>query len=182
MDDTDTPPWETLATTRRLSTRDFDVFEDRVRLPDGTETTVTHLREPPAVVILPFTPDGSVVLVAEWRHAVGRTSHGLPAGSIEDAESITDAAHRELAEETGYDASDVEVVQTVEPANGVSDARHHHVLARDCTPTASQDLDADETISVDTRDWEELVAAVRAGDIVDGRTVLGVALHAFRNP
>lgn len=182
MHDADDPTWETLAETVRLSTRDFDVLEDRVRLPDDTETTFTHLREPPAVVILPFTAEGEVVMVAEYRHAVGHTSRGLPAGSIDGDESVTAAARRELAEETGYAAGDLEHVQTVEPANGVSDARHHHVIARDCTPTATQDLDADETIRVQTRDWDALRAAVRDGDIVDGRSVLAVALHAFRNP
>lgn len=174
--------WTTIDETVTRSTPDFDVITQTVELPDGTTTEFTHLQEPPAVVILPFTPAGDVVLVNEWRHAVQRSNQGVPAGGIDSDETVQTAAHRELTEETGYEADTIERIQTIEPANGISNTVHHHVIAHECTPTATQSLDDDETIDVETMALTDLRNAVRTGTIVDGRTILAVLLHAFRNP
>ena len=76
--------WETLHSDTDYSCPGFDVRRDDVRLPDGTETDFHYVDEPPTVVILALTPDGDVVLVEEWRQAVGRVNRGLPAGGVED--------------------------------------------------------------------------------------------------
>ena len=155
----------------------FDVRRDDVRLPDGTEGEYHHVAEPPAVVVLPFTPDGDVVTIAEWRQAVGRVNRGIPAGSVEDGEAVAAAARRELREETGHEAASVRVVDALEPANGVSNAVHHHVVARGCTPTADQDLDHNESIRVETRAYDDLLAAAVDGDLRDGRAVTALLRH-----
>jgi len=155
----------------------FDVQRDDVRLPGGAEAEYHHVVEPHAVVVLPFSPEGDVVTIAEWRQAVGRVNHGLPAGSMEGEESVEVAARRELREETGHEAESVRVVGAVEPANGVSDAVHHHVVARGCTPTASQDLDHNESIRVEMRDYDDLLAAAVDGELRDGRAVTALLRH-----
>jgi ADP-ribose pyrophosphatase len=169
--------WERLGETVVFECPGFAVREDDVRLPDGTETTYHTVVEPGAVVVLPFTPDGDVVTVAEWRQAVGRVNRGLPAGSLEGEEDPATAARRELREETGHEAETVEVVGAVEPTNGVSDAVHHHVVARGCTPTADQDLDHNESIRAEVRDYDDLLAAAVDGDLRDGRAVFALLRH-----
>jgi ADP-ribose pyrophosphatase len=171
--------WTTLDSDVAYTCPGFDVVHDEVRLPDGAETDYDYLDEPPAAVVLPFTPDGEVVVIEEWRQAVGRVNRGLPAGSMESGESDpTAAARRELTEETGYEAGSIEPTVTVEPANGVADSVHHHFLARECTPTGAQDLDADEQIRVDTVAFEDLLTDVLAGTVRDGRTVTAVLFYA----
>jgi ADP-ribose pyrophosphatase len=173
--------WETLSSETAYTCPGFDVVHEDVRLPDGTETDFDYLSEPPAVVILPFTPEGDVVLIEEWRQAVDRVNRGLPAGTTEPTdEDFATAARRELAEETGYEAEQVEPLETVEPANGVANAVHHHFVARDCTPTAEQDLDHDESIRVRTASFDDLYAEVLAGDVRDGRMVLALLAYAAR--
>jgi len=170
--------WERLSETVVFDCPGFAVREDEVRLPDGAETTYHTVVEPPAVVVLPFTPGGEVVTVAEWRQAVGRVNRGLPAGSVEpDDESVAAAARRELREETGHEAESVRVVASVEPTNGLSDAVHHHVVARGCTPTAEQRLDENESIRVERRSYDDLLAAAVDGDLRDGRAVLALLRH-----
>lgn len=161
---------------------DFAVTRDRVRDPDGSDRRTEYITEPPAVVIYPYTPDGDVVVVDEWRHPVGRVNRGLPAGSVEDEETAEAAAKRELREETGYEAATVERYFTVEPANGLSDAVHHHVVAYGCEPTATQSLDADEAIEPTTVAESALRDALETGELRDGRTALAVAVRAVRNP
>ncbi|CAI49618.1 NUDIX family hydrolase [Natronomonas pharaonis DSM 2160] len=179
--DKDALAWETLASERDYTCPGFDVIRDDVRLPNGTETEFHYVSEPPSVVILPFRPDGDVVVIEEWRQAVGRVSYGLPAGGLEtDDEDVIAAAHRELAEETGYEADAIEQLGTYEPANGLFDSVFHYVVAHGCRPTAEQQLDDNESITVETASFDDLRDRAAVGDLRDGRTALGVLQYAVR--
>ena len=170
--------WETRDSRVAYACPGFEIRHDEVTLPDGTETDFDYLAEPPAVVVLPFTPDDDVVCIEEWRQAVGRVNFGLPVGTVEDDDvDLSTAARRELAEETGYVADGVDPLVTVEPANGIANSEFNLFVARGCTPDADQDLDADESIRPTTTPYEDLRAAVAAGEIRDGRTVLAVAQY-----
>ncbi|SEH50469.1 ADP-ribose pyrophosphatase [Halopenitus malekzadehii] len=184
-DAVDALAWETGGTRIDYTCPGFDVRADDVRFPDGTTDEYHYVDESPAVVVLPFTSAGDVVVIDEWRQAVDRVNHGLPAGTVEpdDADGpkaagtndLETAAARELAEETGYAAQGgFEHLITVEPTNGIADSVHHHFIARDCEPTAERNLDHNESIAVDVVDYDDLLAAVVDGDCRDGRTVTAV--------
>ncbi|WP_284013065.1 NUDIX hydrolase [Halobaculum litoreum] len=180
-DATDPLAWGTLDTDIDYSCPGFDVRRDDVRLPDGTETDFHYVDEPPAVVVLPFTPDGDVVLIEEWRQAVGRVNRGLPAGTVEaDDADLATAARRELREETGYEADAVEPLHASEPANGFANSVHHYFLARGCEPASDQDLDFNESIRPVTAAYDAFREAVAAGEVRDGRAVQGVAMYELR--
>ncbi len=172
-------PWETIASRVSYSCDGFDVVTEDVRLPDGSEAEFDYVTEPESVVVLPFTPYGKVVVIDEWRQAVGRMNRGLPAGTLEDGEDPDDAARRELTEETGYEAGELTHLTTVEPANGFSDAVFHYYVARKCEPTGEQALDVDESISVRTTTLDDLVSAAKDGELRDGRTAFGVVYYAL---
>ncbi|MFB6096872.1 MAG: NUDIX hydrolase [Haloferacaceae archaeon] len=170
--------WTTLDSAVDYACPGFDVRRDEVVLPDGTQTDYHYVDEPPAVVVLPFTPDGEVVVIEEWRQAVRRVNRGLPAGTAETADdSLAETARRELAEETGHEARSVERFLTVEPANGVADIEHHYFRAVDCEPTAEQRLDHNESIRVATAAYDDLLAAAVDGDLRDGRAVTALLHH-----
>jgi ADP-ribose pyrophosphatase len=173
--------WQTLASETDYTCPGFDVVREAVRLPDGTETEFHYVSEPPSVVVLPFTPDGDVVVIEEWRQAVDRVNYGLPAGGLEVGDDdLTAAARRELAEETGYEAGAVEHLATYEPSNGIFDSVFHYVVARGCTDTAEQDLDHNESIRVSTTTFPALRDRALAGDLRDGRSALAVLQYALR--
>lgn len=170
--------WRTLGSEIDYTCPGFDVRRDDVVLPDGTETDFHYVDEPEAVVVLPFTPEGDVVVIEEWRQAVDRVNRALPAGSAEpDDDDLAAVARRELAEETGYEAGSLEYLFDVEPSNGLLNSVHHYFVARDCEPTAERDLDFNESIRVDVADYDELLSAVVDGEIRDGRTVLGISRY-----
>jgi ADP-ribose pyrophosphatase len=179
--------WETVDARVAYTCPGFDVVHEEVRLPDGTETNYDYVDEPPAVVVLGFTPSWEVVVIEEWRQAVSRVNRGLPAGTVEDGERLEEAARRELREETGHVADEVCHRFSVEPANGIADSVHHHFVATGCTPDADTDFDHDESIRVDTASFAALREAALAGDLRDGRATLAVLHHAlgdddFRDP
>lgn len=172
--------WETVDRSVAYSCAGFDVINETVRLPDGTETDFDYVSEPPSVAVLPLTGDGQVVLIEEWRQAVDRVNRGIPAGTAEmDDPSLEAAAARELREETGYEAGDLETLGTVEPANGIADAVLHLFVGHDCTPSTDQSLDVDESIRVSPESWASLRERVAAGDVRDGRTVLAVSRYCL---
>jgi ADP-ribose pyrophosphatase len=178
--------WETLDSDIDYACPGFDVRRDEVRFPDGETDGFHYVDEPPAVVVLPLTPDSDVVVIDEWRQAVGRVNRGIPAGTMEPEdggagadggvtdEAVERAAARELAEETGYEADSFERLTTVEPTNGMANAVHHHVLATGCEPSAERDLDHNESISVETVPYDDLLAAVVDDGLRDGRAVTAV--------
>jgi ADP-ribose pyrophosphatase len=172
--------WETLAADIAYSCPGFDIVHEDVRLPDGTGTDFDFLREGDSVVVLPLTADGEVVVIEEWRQAVKRVNRALPAGSVEESDAAPRAAvDRELREETGYEAETVRHLYTAEPANGYADSVFHYFLAEECTPTAEQDLDFNESIQVETTPFEDLLASVREGDLRDGRSAVGIMYYAL---
>ena len=175
--------WETLDSRVAYTCPGFDIVNEDARLPDGSETDFDYLTEGESVVVLPFTADGDVVLVEAWRQAVKRVNRALPAGGLEaEDDDLPTAVRRELTEETGYEADTVEHLTTVEPANGFSDAVFHYFVAEDCKRDGEQNLDDDETIHVDTTDFDTLHEAVRDDELRDGRTALGVLYYAAFGP
>ncbi|WP_338740792.1 NUDIX hydrolase [Haloplanus salilacus] len=179
--DEDDLRWETTDSAVDYTCPGFDVRRDEVTLPDGTETDYHYVDEPAAVVVLPFTADGDVVVIDEWRQAVGRVNRGLPAGSMEDDDGdVEAAARRELREETGYEAGTVSRLFSVEPTNGIANSAHHYVVARDCTPTGSRDLDFNESIRVSTTAYDDLLTAAITDALHDGRTITAVTGYELR--
>lgn len=171
--------WTTVDSEVAYSCDGFDIVRETVTLPDGTRTDFDYHSDTPSVVILPFTPNDQLVVIDEWRHAVGRTNRGLPAGSLDPGEDPVAGVERELREETGYEPESVEQLTTMEPANGFSDAVFHYFVARDCRPSAEQSLDHDETIDVSVASFDEMLAGVEDGSLRDGRSAYGLLYYAF---
>jgi ADP-ribose pyrophosphatase len=176
----DSLAWETLNTRIAYSCDDFDIYNQEVRFPSGQRDDFDYLSESEAVVVLPFTPNEDVVVIDQWRQAVERVNRALPAGSIEsDDDSHETAARRELTEETGYEAGSVEHLTTVEPANGISDSVFHYFVARDCEPTAEQNLENKESIRVQTMTFNDLLNAVRENKLRDGRSSMAILYYGL---
>src|SRR5688572_425763 len=101
--------------------RIFTLQIETVVLPKGGELNAEIVRHPGSVVILPVTADGRIVLVRQYRPAIGRSAWELPAGTLKPGENVEKAAVRECHEEIGLIPSRVERLGAFFPTPGYCD-------------------------------------------------------------
>lgn len=157
---------------------------DTVRTPDGEiieREVIGHLD---AVAVVPVDRDGTVVLVRQYRHAVGQRLLEIPAGLLDvDAEAPAAAAHRELAEEVGLAAGRLEYLTRFHNSAGWSDERTTIYLGQDLSDAVADGFVAEHEeadMEIVRMPLDELVAMASAGDLSDAKTVVGVLLAARR--
>lgn len=160
--------------------RIFTAQVESITLPNGSELEAEIIRHPGSVVIIPVTDARAIVLVRQYRHAIGRWAWELPAGSLKPAESVEDAAMRECHEEIGLIPSRVERIGAFFPTPGYCDEEMTFYRATGLrTPNADDEAahpDEDEDIEARAFTPEDLRSMIAAGDIVDLKTVAGLAL------
>jgi 8-oxo-dGDP phosphatase len=150
---------------------------DQVVMPGGRTVAREIIEHPGAVAIVPLHDDASVVMVDQYRHAVGRRMRELPAGLLDTpGEDPVTTARRELSEEVGCTARDWSVLLDVVPSPGFSDEAVRVFLARGLAevgrPASPDDEEAD--LAVVRLPLAEAVCQVLAGEIVNSSAVGGL--------
>jgi ADP-ribose pyrophosphatase len=149
------------------------------QLPDGRRAEFEVLHHPGGAAVLPLLDDGRVVLIRQFRPALNGMLLEIPAGRLEPKESPEACVRRELVEEVGYRADQVEKLGEMLPAVGFCDERIHLFVATGLSPVP-QALEPDEYIEVLPLPLEEALAMVARGEIPDGKTQLALLLWQGR--
>lgn len=159
----------------------FKVMVDTIRLPDGHEALREYVLHPGASAVVAIR-GGQALLVRQNRHAIGSDLLEIVAGKLDVAgETPEECAHRELEEETGYQAGSMEALGTFYSSPGFTNERFHLFLATELTRVApAPETDAGEPISTEWLPLDQAVEAVVAGRITDGKTALGLVLATLR--
>ncbi|HET7219144.1 MAG TPA: NUDIX hydrolase [Vicinamibacterales bacterium] len=153
----------------------FDVFRDRVRMPNTREVTVDVVRHVRSVVLLPVPQPGHVILIRQYRYAINRWLWELPAGSVDDGEEPEAAAKRECHEEIGQVPETIVRLGSLFPTPGYCDEEMIFFrLSSLSEPTNAAELDEDEDIEPRTFTIAEAREMIRRGEIVDMKTVAGL--------
>jgi ADP-ribose pyrophosphatase len=157
--------------------RVFRVERDRVRLANGRTATLDIVRHRGSVVLIPQPSPGEVILIRQYRYAIGRWIWELPAGTLDPGETPLHAAKRECAEEIGLSPSRVRQVGTFYPTPGFCDeVMLYYVCTGLRPPTGPVARDPDEQIEPRSFPLRRLRALIARGDIVDMKTVVGLSL------
>lgn len=146
-----------------------------VRLDDGTVAFREVVRHPGGVAVVPVLDD-AVVLVRQFRIAIGQDILELPAGKLEGAEDPEHRARCELEEEAGYRAGRLVPVGSTFASVGYTSEEIYLYLAFDLEKTGQQ-LEADERIEIVQLPLAEVRTRLAANAIKDAKTVVG--LHAL---
>jgi ADP-ribose pyrophosphatase len=143
-----------------------------VSLPNGSRKTREILVHPGAAAIVPLSDDNTIMLVEQYRAAVGRATLEIPAGTLEEGESPEDCARRELIEETGFRASNWTTLTAYYPSPGYSSEIIHVFKASGLEKVS----DADAEFPLRHMPLTEVQAKIRTGEVMDSKTIIGVLL------
>ena len=128
----------------------FNVRKDTCKKPDGTIVSPYYVYEFPTwVTVFPVTNEQKVVMVKQYRHAIGEVSIEIPGGCVDDEdENLEQAASRELLEETGYAVENYYYLGKTSPNPSTNSNWMHMFLATGGEKVSEQKLDANEEIEV----------------------------------
>jgi ADP-ribose pyrophosphatase len=143
---------------------------DSVRLPNGRETTREIAEHSDSVCIVPIDEQGNILLVRQYRKPVEMDLLEVPAGGIEEGEVPEEAVQRELQEEIGYTAGNLQHLSSFWLAPGWCTEYMHAYLATDLMPS-NLAADDDEFISVVRVPLAESLDMVKQGQIRDAKSI-----------
>lgn len=173
-----------LTIRRVFDGRVFRVQVESVPLPNGRVLDAEIVRHAPSAVIIPLERDGRVILIRQYRHAVGRWLWELPAGSTDPGEDPQRGAARECQEEIGLVPGSLERLGAFFPTPGYCDEEMVFFLATELRAPGPGDpvVHADEDEDIEPRAFTlaEADALIASGDIADLKTVAGLALLRAR--
>jgi ADP-ribose pyrophosphatase len=157
----------------------FAVEVGKRRFPDGREHEVAIVRHAPAVVLLPIDADGRVVLIRQYRPAIGRELWECPAGGVNHGEPPEAAAARECEEEIGRVPHRLERLGAWYPTPGYCDEEMIFFRVselRDPPLGSPNKPDEDEDIEPHPFTIADARAMVARGEIVDLKTAYALTL------
>ncbi len=148
------------------------------RLEDENDRPVTYevCVHNGAVVILPFLPDGQVLLIRNRRYTVNQVLTELPAGTLEKGEDPINCAGRELQEETGYIAGRLQSIGNFFSSPGILTEKMYVYAAYDLEKSVSA-LEAGEEIEVMPTPLDQAIAKIGEGQIIDGKTIAALLMY-----
>ena len=155
----------------------FGVRRDHVIEPNGVEATRDVVTHPGSVVVLPVFADGKILLIWQYRYSTRMFLWELVAGRKDPGETFLRAAHRELAEETGYTAKRMRELMDVFPTPGFVTERMVIFLAAGLKKGTARP-EKDEKIEQRVFTLAEAERWIRAGKIRDAKSVAGILYYA----
>ena len=160
--------------------RVINITVDHLTYSDGREVKMECVRHPGSVVLLPMTAPDRIILVRQYRYLVHRWLWELPAGTREPNETLEAAALRECHEEVGKIAGHAQKLSSLFPSPGFCDEEMHFFMLTDLRnrrpDEAAPHQDPDEILNVKEFSVKDVREMVRAGEIVDMKTAVGIGL------
>src|SRR4030043_1156539 len=171
-------PEKKLATQQIYKGRAVNIRVDTVEKASGTKTTREVVEHSVCVAVVATEGQGTVLLVRQFRHAVGKFLLEIPAGGIDPGEEPIDAVRRELQEEIGYFPRKIDKLGGFYAAPGYGTEYLHCFVATDLVPArlVAEDTDDIELVRV-TRD--EIPQLIASGEICDAKSIAALLMFLF---
>lgn len=170
-------PIRLLKRTKAYQGKVITVYDDLVDV-GGHITHWDFIHHDGAAAVLPVLEDGRILMVRQFRHALGRYTLEIPAGKLDRPdEPFIECARRELEEETGYRSDDLTFLLYVNTTVAFLDEKIGIFLARDLKK-GTVCWDEDEELGVEAWELEDLKQMIYNGELTDGKTVAALMTYA----
>ena len=155
--------------------RIIDLWVETVTLPNGATAELEIITHPGAAAVVPMKDETTVVMIRQYRHAVGGFIYEIPAGKLHPGEDPRECAVREVEEEIGYKVGNLEPLLSFFTTPGFTNEVIHIFLGKDLQP-GTQDLGVDEVLEVLEVPIDKAIALIKEGTIRDGKTIIGLQM------
>jgi ADP-ribose pyrophosphatase len=155
----------------------FSVRHDEVSEPGGIVAGRDIVVHPGSVVVMPVFPDGKILLIRQYRHTAQDFLWELVAGRVDAGESPTAAAHRELAEETGYAAKRLKKLLEIFPSPGFV-AEIMWIFAATGLTQGAATPEEDERIEARRFSLRQAEKMIRSGKLRDAKSIAGILYYS----
>lgn len=166
-------PYETIESKSVFTGMIIEVKQDIITLPNGKTTGREIVVRGEATAVVPIDENNNVILVKQYRHPIGKVSLEIPAGMLEEGEDLETCALRELEEETALKGGKITHISSFYPTLGFCTEKIHLYLVTDLSE-GTLNLDEDEFVEVHKMPLDDAIALVYNGEIIDGKTIIGL--------
>ncbi len=170
---------EKIRTLGILKAKHFSASLDSVKLGSGRVTERIRIDHPEAAAILAFPDREHIIMVRQWRYAIGCETLEIPAGKVDPGETAETCAGRELFEETGRRAKQLVEIFSYYPAIGYAN-EVIRIFVASGLEAASDREDNDEISGAEILELGEVHDMIMSGRICDGKTVIGLSVFRAR--
>ena len=156
----------------------IDLNLERVKLPNGFIAELEIIHHPGAAAIVPFIDADHVILIKQYRHAVGRYLYEIPAGKLLKTEGPLRCAKRELEEEIGYKAQRFQKLASIYTSPGFCN-EIIHIFSATHLVKSLQHLDPCEVLEVIEMPFRKVFQLIQKGKIQDAKSIIGLIIASW---
>ena len=162
--------WELQSTERPFEAKTLTLRKDRLKLPKKDDFSYEYVERAPGVLIVPVTRAGEIVLIRQYRYPIDQWCLEIPAGGAHDTGDtpLDEVARKELHEEVGAEAGEIEKLGTFYPAPAFSDEKCHVFIAWEVELVHRAEQESTEAIQTKLTPAREAIELARAGRMING--------------
>lgn len=171
--------WKLLNRKVIYQSKFLEIFDDTVELPDKTIFDHYSVIKKPDIVIIIATIDEKIIMVDEYKYAADAVMKVLPAGHLKTGEIPTDAARRELLEETGYSGNDFKHLGVLREYPTKDLHRVHVVLANNVRKLSRKSLEQGENNKIVFVTIEAIKRKIKKNQIQSSSTLAALSISGL---
>jgi ADP-ribose pyrophosphatase len=163
-------PWKKLKQLNKISNKWWSYHLDEVELPNGKKGEYHYVHTNGASMVIPVLKEGKIQMVKQFRYLANRESLEFPCGSVKDGSTYEETAKHELAEESGVEAQQLQLIGSYNPYNGVTDEMCNVYVAKILKSVSVPHDDTEEFERV-LLSKSEIEEKIKSGEIWDGMSL-----------